>query len=118
MPTQKAIDARTPGQLSKARESAGAGPIPARLPPRSPCGLHRRRVNRVGENDGAVPHSRGCVMNDILPDGRAFEAYRDEIQAYRQRQGLKPVSQTDIRLLFEQAARQIRCVPPPMSETR
>ena len=55
-------------------------------------------------------------MNDILPDGRAFEAYRDEIQAYRQRQGLKPVSQTDIRLLFEQAARQIRCVPPPMSE--
>ena len=52
-------------------------------------------------------------MSDTLPDGRAFEAYRDDIQAYRQRQGLKPVSQTDARLLFEQAARQIPCEPPP-----
>ena len=54
-------------------------------------------------------------MSDTLPDGRAFEAYRDDIQAYRQRQGLKPVSQTDARLLFEQAARQIRCEPPPVT---
>ena len=54
-------------------------------------------------------------MSDILPDGRAFEAYRDEIQAYRERQGLKPVSQTDARLLFEQAARQIPCEPPPVT---
>ena len=54
-------------------------------------------------------------MSDTLPDGRAFEAYRDDIQAYRQRQGLKPVSQTDAGLLFEQAARQIPHVPPPMS---
>ena len=54
-------------------------------------------------------------MSDTLPDGRAFEAYRDEIQAYRQRQGLKPVSQTDIRLHFEQAARQIPCEPPPVT---
>ena len=52
-------------------------------------------------------------MSDILPDGRAFEAYRDDIEAYRERQGLKPVSQTDARLLFEQAARQIPCEPPP-----
>ena len=49
-------------------------------------------------------------MNAVLPDGRTFDAYQADIDAYRQRQGLKPLGRTDVQLLFEQAARSI---PPP-----
>ena len=53
-----------------------------------------------------------------LPDGRTFDAYRADIDAYRQRQGLKPISQTGVQLLFEQAARQIPMeAPAPVTVT-